>query len=239
MTTASPGFDAHLDAACRQAMALGFAAVLYDYSPVPRAHDGTLITPTILETRNLPVDMAEIWCKQGYYQIDPVQDAALLVSAPFVWSHEGDQSDVMARVLRAEHRPVLDYLRHRGLTRGVTVPIRCGEGALATFTAIAPSGAPFPPEDRLSSLGLLGQSFHDRVYPGFPAASHLCPVVHLTRRERECLALCGEGLTAKEIAYRIDRSVPTVVFHLSAATRKLGARNRFQAIARAAYYRLL
>jgi LuxR family transcriptional regulator len=35
------------------------------------------------------------------------------------------------------------------------------------------------------------------------------------------------------------RSEPTVVFHLNAAARKLGARNRFQAIARAAHYRLL
>jgi len=239
---ASQNFEAHLDTASQAVMALGFSSVIYDYSPVPRSHDGRLITPTVLKTRNIPDDMVDLWCNRGYYQVDPVQDAALQVSAPFVWSYVGEQSDVMQRVLRDDHRPVLDYLQRRGLTLGVTVPIRCGDGALATFTAIRMEGRlrdVAPLRGQLSDLGLLGQQFHDTVYPDFPATSRVCPVVHLTKRERECLSLCGEGLTAKEIAYRLDRSVPTVVFHLNAATRKLGARNRFQAIARAAHYRLL
>ncbi|TIM80015.1 MAG: LuxR family transcriptional regulator, partial [Mesorhizobium sp.] len=40
-------------------------------------------------------------------------------------------------------------------------------------------------------------------------------------------------------AREIGRAVPTATLHLNAATRKLGARNRFHAIALAAHYRLL
>ena len=70
---------------------------------------------------------------------------------------------------------------------------------------------------------------------------HRLPVRHvrLSPRERECLKLCAQGLTAKQIAYRLDRSPATVMLHLKSATRKLGARNRVQAVARAAHYRLL
>jgi LuxR family transcriptional regulator len=53
------------------------------------------------------------------------------------------------------------------------------------------------------------------------------------------LKLCAQGLTAKQIAFRLDRSPATVMLHLKSATRKLGARNRVQAVARAAHYRLL
>ncbi len=40
------------------------------------------------------------------------------------------------------------------------------------------------------------------------------------------------------ISRLIDRSVPTVVMHLNAATRKLGAKNRTQAVAKARHFRL-
>jgi LuxR family transcriptional regulator len=63
--------------------------------------------------------------------------------------------------------------------------------------------------------------------------------VRLSPRERECLKLCAKGMTAKQIAYKLDRSPATVMLHLKSATRKLGARNRVQAVARAAHYRLL
>jgi len=233
---------AQMDAASAEVEALGFTSLIYDYSPVPRSHEGRLITPTILETRNVPDGMVRLWREDGMYQLDPVQDAALEVSAPFVWSYVSRQSDVMLRVLRDDHRPVVEYLRRSGLTFGVTVPIRAPDGALATFTAIrmgADSSAVESLVRRIPELGLLGHNFHDAVWPGFPASARECPFFHLTKRERECLHWVGEGLTAKQIAYQLCRSEPTVVFHLNAAARKLGARNRFQAIARAAHYRLL
>jgi LuxR family transcriptional regulator len=61
----------------------------------------------------------------------------------------------------------------------------------------------------------------------------------LTERERECLRYSAQGLSAKEIARIIDRAVPTVVLHLNSAAKKLGARNRTQAVVRASHYRLL
>lgn len=50
----------------------------------------------------------------------------------------------------------------------------------------------------------------------------------LTPREREVLALIGQGLSSKEIAGWLHRSIKTVQTHRSALGRKLGASNRVE-----------
>src|SRR6267143_1835215 len=55
----------------------------------------------------------------------------------------------------------------------------------------------------------------------------------LTPREIEVLGAIGEGLTNKAIARRLDISPHTVKFHLESLFRKLGARTRTEAVAKA------
>ncbi|WP_062232282.1 helix-turn-helix transcriptional regulator [Aureimonas sp. N4] len=233
--------DPALDAALALVQRVGFTSVIYDYTPVPRTHEGVLITPNILEGREVPEDMMRLW-RSGFYQLDPVQDAALASAAPFVWSACGRQSRVMETVLCQRHDPVLDYMRDMHFSCGVTVPIHHPGGDLATFTAIcvdAKEGFGAQAAELAPAIGILGQTFHDVVQAGFAPETRRSRYMRLSPREVQCLSLCAEGLTAKEIARRLDRSVPTVTLHLNSAGRKLGARNRFQAVARAAHYRLL
>jgi DNA-binding CsgD family transcriptional regulator len=56
----------------------------------------------------------------------------------------------------------------------------------------------------------------------------------LTPRELEVLAALAEGLTNKAIARRLDISLHTVKFHVESLFRKLGARTRTEAVAKAA-----
>ncbi|HZZ85438.1 MAG TPA: response regulator transcription factor [Anaeromyxobacteraceae bacterium] len=56
----------------------------------------------------------------------------------------------------------------------------------------------------------------------------------LTPREREVLALLGEGLANKVIAGRLGISERTAKFHVEAILSKLGAESRAEAIVRAA-----
>ena len=60
----------------------------------------------------------------------------------------------------------------------------------------------------------------------------------LTPREIEVLGAIGEGLTNKAIARRLEISLHTVKFHLESVFRKLGARTRTEALAKAAERRL-
>lgn len=222
--------------------ATGFNCAIYDYSPVARSHEGILITPSVLEMVNAPPDFPSVWCNDGYYQLDPVQEAALTVTRPFLWSYRGGPNAVMHRILSAKHSPVLSYVRDTRLTCGITVPIRFNGGDLATFNAIRIDPEPGFEKDAerfLAEIGELGQVFHDTVYPGFDITMRSSHYGRLTARERQCLRLCAAGLTTKQVAYEIGRSIPTATLHLTSATRKLGARNRSHAIALAAHYRLL
>ena len=56
----------------------------------------------------------------------------------------------------------------------------------------------------------------------------------LTPREMEVLGAIGEGLTNKAIARRLGISLHTVKFHVESLFRKLGARTRTEALAKAA-----
>jgi DNA-binding CsgD family transcriptional regulator len=56
----------------------------------------------------------------------------------------------------------------------------------------------------------------------------------LTPRELEVLAALAEGMTNKAIARRLEISLHTVKFHVESLFRKLGARTRTQAVAKAA-----
>jgi DNA-binding CsgD family transcriptional regulator len=55
----------------------------------------------------------------------------------------------------------------------------------------------------------------------------------LTPREFEVLAALAEGLTNKAIARRLEISLHTVKFHVESLFRKLGARTRTEAVAKA------
>jgi len=68
---------------------------------------------------------------------------------------------------------------------------------------------------------------------GFAAlGEHEAPL--LTPREVEVLAALSEGITNKAIARRLDISLHTVKFHVESLFRKLGARTRTEAVAKAA-----
>jgi DNA-binding NarL/FixJ family response regulator/two-component sensor histidine kinase len=67
-------------------------------------------------------------------------------------------------------------------------------------------------------------------------AEGLVATDRLTAREREVLALIGEGLSDKEIAGRIGTSAKTANFHVGNVLSKLGAQNRTEAV-RLAYER--
>jgi DNA-binding NarL/FixJ family response regulator len=59
----------------------------------------------------------------------------------------------------------------------------------------------------------------------------------LTSREREILALAGEGLTNKEIARRLQIELPTVKSHMHNILEKLHVRSRTEAAALALWQR--
>lgn len=221
---------------------LGFEALIYDYTPVPYDLDGAVMIPSLLKLRNISEDMREYWFDRGYFRIDPVQQVALRTSAPFYWNYDADADTPISRFMSADTAPVTRFLNERDMSTGVTVPVHMPGGDYATVTGIR-FGANGDFERHalryIADFNLLAHVFHEAAFSLFDAEVRSVGKIRLTERERECLRYSAEGLSAKEISRIIDRSVPTVVMHLNAAAKKLGARNRTQAVVRATHYRLL
>ncbi len=97
------------------------------------------------------------------------------------------------------------------------------------------------PETLAELRRLLEEAGHEVVeaaQPGFGAINEPDRPSLLTPREADVLAAIGEGLSNKEIARRLDISPHTVKFHIESLFRKLGARTRTQALAKAAERRI-
>ncbi len=143
---------------------------------------------------------------------------------------EGDAaswSQISGRLLPSDQGlTVMRAAREHGLDEGFVTPVRVGRGALGVVSVGGAARGPFDVEERIYlqavSAAVLRRSEHllgDAVQPG--SAS-------LTLRERECVALLGQGLTDTEIALALAISITTVRSHLNSARMKLGARNRVE-----------
>ena len=234
--------DAGLDVMVNALSSFGLGSVNYDYAPVPLTRDREIVTPAVLVTRNAPDSMIDLWRNGGYYQIDPVMRVANTRKTPFTWSYFENALSSLTPVMDDGARPVAKYLHDTRLTVGITVPIRYGSGALATFTGIR-----IDPErhfhrdleQHLSEIGLAAHMFHNFAMPKLCLATSSSASVRLTRREVECLRLSAQGYSAKQIATKLGRSIGTVTLHMQNAMRKLGARNRTHAVSLAVQGQLI
>lgn len=240
--TAHETLDGRIDQVFAAMQAIGFEALIYDYTPVPYDLDGTIMVPSLLKLRNISEDMRDYWFDRGYFRIDPVQQVALRTSAPFFWNYDANADTLIRRFMSEDTAPVARYLSERDMSTGVTVPVHMPRGDYATVTGVRFGGNHEFEQHALryiADFNLLAHVFHETAYCLFDPRTFAAGTTKLTERERECLRHSAQGHSAKEISRIIDRSVPTVVMHLNAAAKKLGAKNRTQAVVRATHYRLL
>jgi DNA-binding CsgD family transcriptional regulator len=128
-----------------------------------------------------------------------------------------------------------------GLGDGLAVPLRGLPGAAyGAFSLItAERGAGFAAWRRTSGTPavLIAHLAAQRLMLLAEAEAPRRP--RLSPRERECLLWLVAGLRSDRIAERLGLSRATVDLHLSRARRRLGARTREQAVARALMFGLL
>ena len=154
-------------------------------------------------------------------------------SEPFYYKDGQLRSWRPVRALEAANRK-LDasvYAAH-GIAGAITCPVHSPMGAIgavvwATSDASVDVGALF--ERHAERLHILALKFLS-VCRDAAAPATLAEQVEFTRREIQCLKWAAAGKTDSEIAEIMKVSVPTIRFHLTNASRKLGVSGRSQTI---------
>lgn len=149
--------------------------------------------------------------------------------------------DPQAALFKTERSSeVLSMAADFGLQHGISVPLRDGSGTTVGGLGVALDlNNERDAEEVLQAHGrdielaalLFHARFHDELSPQ--------DVIGLSNREIECLKWAAVGLLTKEIAFRLSLSDKTVEFHMRNATKRLNARNRTHAVARALVYGLI
>jgi LuxR family transcriptional activator of conjugal transfer of Ti plasmids len=163
--------------------------------------------------------------RRRYHQLDPVVTIGSRTRQPFFWG-----SAEYLQQLSPVPRRLFDEARDFGICSGFTVPVH-GPGDCGLFSVSSSVGFENFQEAALGSqvlLQVMSSQIHAIAVERLVAQAELAPV-KLTEHERVCLSWTMRGKTAWEISQIVNRSRPTIDFHLQKAMRKLGASNKFHA----------
>lgn len=211
---------------------LAYIAVSADISdPAPMiGPDGKPLAETVF--RWLKPDFA-YWKDRSFALRSSLIQVFRVCAEPFYF-HEGRlQSWRTVRALEGvnAHLNPDDYASH-GIAGAIAAPIHSPLGAIGAVVWASGDEALDVPAvfaARAEEMHLLAlrfiSAYRDAMLPGALAGS-----VEFTRREIQCLKWAAAGKTDAEIATIMGVATPTIRFHLTNASRKLGVSGRSQTI---------
>jgi len=194
----------------------------------------SLSAPKIETFSNYPAEWYALYFEKNMQKNDPVVKYCFENTMPITW----DRLITMEQYCSAKGNQVMASAKSMGLKNGLSVPVKAPSGEVSIFS-IATSN-----EDNIQSRLLnvlpLAQSFSYSLLESFLRINLASSSIgELTPREKECLFWACEGKTAWEMSRIMALSERTAIFHLSSATKKLGASNRQHAVAKAIIHGLV
>jgi DNA-binding CsgD family transcriptional regulator len=205
-------------------------AVIEDYSAnrLLTVADGRALT-TVLGWDPEPVEQ---WFSQKLHLVSPIAAVCRISTQPFAWDAAAVAETVGERRSRSIQWPLTP---EQGYYGGITVPVHLPRGRTGSVSWYS-RNSKLDVSARLSAhadvLLLAAHRFMDLVYKGRAESDSVAGgLTQLSERELECLTWAAVGRTDSEIGSMLHRSPTTARFHMDNAVRKLGARNRTQAVA--------
>jgi len=166
---------------------------------------------------------------KGYVKIDPVIKHCIHSQLGYCWDNLKESKD-------QEVVKFVNDAKDHGFVGGVSIGVSNHQGersiiSVASAEKIKNNSSEF----YLTSLSLT--ALQPYIYEAINRLSlYKQPrdsMSTFTERELDCLLWSAEGKTSDEIAVILSIKTPTVVFHLKNIIKKLGVKNRNQAIAKA------
>ncbi|MHB8253558.1 MAG: LuxR family transcriptional regulator [Acidiferrobacter sp.] len=188
------------------------------------AQEGVFEVKTLLNV-GYPPEWLALYQARRYDRVDPVLRTHYAHYVPQVWSQ------TYKAITSATEKYFVEMAREFGLKEGMTLGMACNGQGYGSVLSFAGDELSQTPRHR-TILEFLAPALHGVL--GRQATTGPGAAIALTAREREALRWASLGKTTWEMGRIMGISGRTVVFHLRNTMRKLGARNRAQAIAKAA-----
>jgi LuxR family transcriptional regulator, quorum-sensing system regulator BjaR1 len=175
---------------------------------------------------------ADHYVKARHFERDGVVALLPLTLDVMVWS------DLLENETFAdESKEVFREARSFGLADGFVLPQHYLNGAVGATILTSSDAITKSPRER-AALQILA-SFYGSVVRRIMAPQTINACVKLTPRQRECLQWVRAGKTDWEIGKILNLSEHTVADHIDAARKRLGVKNRTQAVIEAIARRLI
>ena len=190
----------------------------------------SLSAPEISALSNYPDEWFKSYFSEEMQKHDPVVKYCFDNTAPVRW----DKLLSMPQYLDEVGVKIIQRAAEMGLVNGLSIPLKAPNGRICIFSLA--SAIPENLENRLNDVLPIAQTFSSMLFDTsirLGLAQDDQKESSLTAREVECLFWACEGKTAWEISKILDVSERTIIFHLTSATKKLGAVNRQHAVAKA------
>lgn len=190
----------------------------------------SLSSPEIHSITNYSAEWFNDYFEQGAQKVDPVVRYCFENTAPVRW----DRLVLMEEYMDPNGVALMQRASESGLVNGLSIPIKAPSGEIAIFSLA--TGKSQDIERRLNQVLPVAHTFCVQLFDAYMrirAERQTVKESALTSRERECLFWACEGKTTWEMARILEISERTVIFHLTSATKKLGAANRQHAVAKA------
>ena len=192
----------------------------------------SLNSPDCSILSNFPDGWFDRYFKEGMQKDDPVVRYCFENSSPVCW----EDLLKLEQYITPVGIKIMEEAASIGIRVGLSIPLKAPSGEIAIFS-LASKNASLSKDDLLSVLPQ-AQNFSTQVLDSLikmrlQSSENNASQSRLTEREKECLFWACEGKTAWEISKILDVSERTVIFHLTGATKKLGATNRQHAVAKA------
>jgi DNA-binding CsgD family transcriptional regulator len=166
--------------------------------------------------------------REEYFRTDPFLTTAVERLGAFDWRSAPKNDLRVRRFLR-----ILDSC---GLgSEGVTIPLRgpFGDLTLLSVTSGVPAAEWAATRERILLAAMLPHQRAHRAAMGRLFSIPTSVQMHVTQRERQCLAFAAQGLTSEEIGAELGLAVSTVNSYFDTAMEKLGSSNRVNSVAKA------
>jgi DNA-binding CsgD family transcriptional regulator len=171
------------------------------------------------------------YAARGYQRLDPRVVLTYGRSVPIAW-------DAVQMQKTREYAAFLADASRFGIRSGVAITLTgAGTGrAVVGWDSLASavdSSRAFAIRASLAHLALVAGFVHESMFAHRCSGERKLKTVHLSPRERECLAFAARGMTSCDIGLKLAITERTVNFHFGNILAKLGVLNRGEAIARA------